>query len=149
MKTPLNGTGPTPRPEPYQVLDQRLQLPLGLSDSILLPYDGDQVLVLVLSGWEDDAGTRAVAHLADLATPLANEELVVLWLGSDVHGEALGLLQKPPPVCEHHCNLGHGAMSRALSSMGTHQMDGTRGLLQSHRKTAGQPGIDWDPGPAT
>lgn len=80
---------------PHQVLDQGLQLLLCLPHGTLPPYDGDQVLVLVLGCREDDAGPGAVPHLADLAAALANEELVVLWLGTDVHGETLGLLWRP------------------------------------------------------
>lgn len=71
---------------------------MGLLDSILFSDDGDQVLVLVLCRWEYDAGSGGVTYLADLATPFADEELVVLWLGSDVNSETLGLLQKSTPI---------------------------------------------------
>lgn len=70
---------------------------MGFLDSILFSDDGDQVLVLVLCRWEYDAGSGSVTYLADLATPFADEELVVLWLGSDVNSETLGLLQKLTP----------------------------------------------------
>lgn len=70
---------------------------MGLFDSILFSDDGDQVLVLVLCRWEYDAGSSGVTYLADLATPFANEELVVLRLGADVNSETLGLLQKSTP----------------------------------------------------
>lgn len=78
----------------YQVLDQCFQLLLGLTDSILLSYDCDQVLVLILSSWEYDSGSSTVTHLSDFTSSFANEEFVVFWLGSDVHGKTLGLLQK-------------------------------------------------------
>lgn len=86
------GAAPT---GPYQVLNKGLQLLLCLPDSILLPNDGDQVLILVLSRWEYDTGSSVVTHLAYFATPFANEELVVFRLGTDVNSETLGLLWKP------------------------------------------------------
>lgn len=96
LATPDRTDDPGAAPSgPHQVLDQSLQLLLCLPDGILLPYDGDQVLILVLGRGEYDAGSSAVTHLADFAAPFANEELVVFWLGADVNSETLGLLWKP------------------------------------------------------
>lgn len=76
----------------YQVLDQSLQLLLGLTDRLLLPHDGDQLLLRVVRCWKDDPGARPVPHATDVGPTTADEELVVLGFGVELSGEVVDLL---------------------------------------------------------
>ena len=66
----------------YQVSDASLNLRLGQLDGILLANDGDEFLVRVLRGGEDNASARLLPHLTDVGTSATNEEFVILWLGT-------------------------------------------------------------------
>lgn len=66
---------------------------LCLQHSILFPHNSDKLLVFVLRGWEDDAGTSSVPHFTDVGPTASNQELVVLWLGMQLHRVVVDLLK--------------------------------------------------------
>lgn len=80
--------------EPYQTLDEFLQLLLCLPHCFFSANHSDELLVFVLCSGEDDPGTGAVTNLADVSTTFPNEELVVFWLCTQLSSVALCLLKK-------------------------------------------------------
>lgn len=79
---------------PHQILDEHLQLLLSLLDCLLRSHNSNQLLVFVLWSREDDPGSCVVTHLANVSTSFANQELVILWLSTQVYGITFGLLQE-------------------------------------------------------
>lgn len=75
-----------------QVLDETFQLLLRLPDGLLLPHDGDQLLLGVVRRREDDARPRLVPHAANVGPPAADQEFVVLRFGLQLGREVVDLL---------------------------------------------------------
>lgn len=50
--------------------------------SNLLANDGDDAFILIFVSGEEDAGAGGITDLADIGSITANQEAVVLWLGT-------------------------------------------------------------------
>lgn len=71
-----------------------LQLVLGLPHCVLLPHNGDELLILVFGGGEDDACAGAVPDFADVGASSPDQELVVLWFGMQLCRVVVDLLEE-------------------------------------------------------
>ena len=76
----------------HQVLDPSLQFCLGQSNGILGSHDDDDLAVGVFLSWEDDPGTGLVSDALNVSALTADQELVMLGLGSDLCDAAGQLL---------------------------------------------------------
>lgn len=78
----------------YQTLDEFLQLSLSLLHRFFCANHSDELLVFVIHGREDNPGSSAITHFANVSTTFPNEELVVFRLTTQLGSVALCLLRK-------------------------------------------------------
>ncbi|KAF3835730.1 hypothetical protein F7725_028288 [Dissostichus mawsoni] len=80
--------------EPYQTLDELLQLLCGIPHGFFGADHSDELLVFVLHGGENDPGPGAVTNLTDVSTTFPYEELVVFRLRTQLRSVTLRLLRE-------------------------------------------------------